>query len=148
MFEMAQVFEKGEYHPSSEDETLPVHKKYLTGCIVGKDAKSIFYEAKGIIENMAEYCHMENLSFKQNERPSWADVNAYLDIIKTIIEKRFTSVVIPYLPYGNKRLGNMYSYKTGIPIKPVTPVNKTLPNSRFVPLAKFSKVFCSRSLWI
>ena len=39
--------------------------------------------------------------------------NAYLDIIKTIIEKRFTSVVIPYLPYGNKRLGNMYSYKTG-----------------------------------
>ena len=82
MFEMAQVFEKGEYHPSSEDETLPVHKKYLTGCIVGKDAKSIFYEAKGIIENMAEYCHMENLSFKQNERPSWADVNAYLDIIR------------------------------------------------------------------
>ena len=54
MFEMAQVFENGEYHPSSEDETLPIHKKYLTGCIVGKNAKQIFYEVKGIIESMAE----------------------------------------------------------------------------------------------
>ncbi len=82
MFEMAQVFEKGEYHPSSETETLPIHKKYLTGTIVGKDAKAIFYEAKGAIESMAEYCHMEGLNFKQGERPTWADVNAYLDIIR------------------------------------------------------------------
>lgn len=81
MFEMAQVFEKGEYHPSSEAETLPVHKKYLTGVVVGKDAKQIFFEAKGVIENMASYCHMEDLSFKQGDRPSWADVNAYLDIM-------------------------------------------------------------------
>ena len=44
MYEMAQVFEKGVYHESSEDETLPIHKKFLTGCIVGKDAKEIFYE--------------------------------------------------------------------------------------------------------
>lgn len=82
MFEMAQVFEKGEYHPSSSDETLPIHKKYLTGCVVGKDAKSLFYEAKGTIENMASYCHMEDLRFKLGDRPTWADVNAYLDIIR------------------------------------------------------------------
>ncbi len=81
MFEMAQVFEKGEYHPSSTEETLPIHKRLLTGSIVGKDAKAIFYEAKGVIENMASYSHMEPLSFKQGERPSWADVNAYLDIM-------------------------------------------------------------------
>ena len=81
MFEMAQVFEVGEYHPSSESETLPVHKKYLTGVVVGKDAKAIFYEAKGAIENMAAYCHTEGLNFKQGEKPSWADVNAYLDIM-------------------------------------------------------------------
>jgi len=80
MFEMAQVFEKGEYHPSSEDETLPTHKKYLTGCSVGKNAKEIFYEIKGIVESMAEYCHMENLSFEQIEKPSWADINAHLNI--------------------------------------------------------------------
>ena len=58
-----------------------------------KNAKEIFYEAKGIIENMAEYCHMENLSFKQNERPSWADVNAYLDIMR-----------------GDEKVGNVYEF--------------------------------------
>ena len=29
---------------------------------------------------MAEYCHMENLSFEQIEKPSWADINAHLNI--------------------------------------------------------------------
>lgn len=81
MFEVAQVFEKGEYHPSSEEETLPIHKKYVTGCIVGKNAKDIFYEAKGIVESMAEYCHMENLYFEQNVRPTWSDINAHLNIM-------------------------------------------------------------------
>lgn len=81
MFEVAQVFEKGEYHPSSEKETLPVHKKYLTGCFVGKDAKEVFYEIKGIIEAMADYCHMEKISFVQDTKPEWADINAYLNIV-------------------------------------------------------------------
>ncbi|MDE6285154.1 MAG: phenylalanine--tRNA ligase subunit beta, partial [Bacilli bacterium] len=80
IFEMAQVVEKGEYHESIEEETLPIHKKYLTGCIVDKAAKSIFYEVKGIIESMSEYCHMEKLSFVKEEKPSWADVNAYLNV--------------------------------------------------------------------
>lgn len=80
LFEVAQVFEKGEYHESSEDETLPIHKKYLSGCIVDKDAKKIFYEVKGVIENMNTYCHMEKITLEQNEKPSWADINAYLSI--------------------------------------------------------------------
>lgn len=80
MFEMAQVFEKGEYHPSSEDETLPIHKKYLTGCVVSKNAKEIFYEVKGIVESMSAYCHMDKLTFVQVEKPGWADINAYLNI--------------------------------------------------------------------
>ena len=81
IFEVAQAFEKGEYHESSEDETLPIHNKYLTGGIVGKDAKTIFYQAKGVIEKMAGYCHMEPLTFVQDEKPSWADKNAYLNIM-------------------------------------------------------------------
>ena len=80
MFEMAQVFEQGIYHETTEDETLPVHKKYLTGCIVGKNAKEDFYELKGVLEEISGYCHMEPVSFKEGEKPSWADVNAYLDI--------------------------------------------------------------------
>lgn len=81
LFEMAQVFEKGEYHESTEEEILPIHRKYLTGCIVGKDAKKNFYDIKGAVESMAEYCHMEDLRFEKGEKPSWADVNVYLNII-------------------------------------------------------------------
>ena len=80
IFEMAQVFEKGKYHESSEDETLPIHKKYLTGSIIGKDPKNIFYEAKGVIEDLARYCHMDKLELVSCDKPSWADVNAYLGI--------------------------------------------------------------------
>ena len=81
LFEMAQVFTKGKYHESSEDETLPVHKKMLTGCIVSKDAKKIFFDIKGVIENMARYCQMEDITFEVREKPSWADVNAYINIL-------------------------------------------------------------------
>ena len=81
LFEVAQAFEKGEYHESSEDETLPVHKKLVTASIVGKDASKLFYELKGVIENMSDYCHMEKITLKSGEKPSWADINVYLDIM-------------------------------------------------------------------
>ena len=87
LFEMAQVFEKGEYHQSSEEETLPIHNKHLTGCIVGKNGKDIFFEIKGAIEQMAEYCHMENLNFEQVEKPIWSDKEVYLNIL-------FSNVVV------------------------------------------------------
>ena len=81
IFEMAQVFIKGEYHESSEDETLPIHKKLLTGSIVGSNPKEIFYELKGVIENISRYTHMKELTFTTEcEKPSWADINAYLAI--------------------------------------------------------------------
>ena len=81
MFEAAQVFEKGVYHESTEEETLPVHRKCLTGCIVDKDAKKIFYEMKGVLEQMASYCHMENMTMEQREQPVWADRNAWLNLV-------------------------------------------------------------------
>ncbi len=82
LFDYEEVFEKGDYRPSSEDEILPIQKNYLTGCIVGKEAKEIFYEAKGVIENMARYCHMEDIKLEKIERPNWADIHAYLNITK------------------------------------------------------------------
>lgn len=82
LFEMAQVFEKGVYHESSEDETLPIHKMLLTGCIVGKDPSRIFYELKGVLEKMAGYTQMEKIRLEvSKEKPSWADVNVYMDIL-------------------------------------------------------------------
>ena len=80
LFESKQVFESGKYTPSSSDEVLPIQKEYLTGCIVGKNAKEIFYELKGVIESMARYCHMENIRLEKIEKPAWADINAYLSV--------------------------------------------------------------------
>ena len=81
IFEVAEVFEKGEFHPSSEDETLPIHKLMLTGAVVGKDAKSLFFDAKGVVESLPRYCHMNGYQFKQVEKPSWADSEVYLNIL-------------------------------------------------------------------
>ena len=80
VFEMAQTFHKGEYHESCEEEILPVHKKLLSGIIVGRDAKKDFFDVKGVLESMSRFCHMEDLTFKQKEKPSWADDKVYLNV--------------------------------------------------------------------
>ena len=82
IYELTQVYEKGEYHESSQDESLPVHKKMLAGCIVGKNANEILFELKGVLEAMSSYCHMEEISLVKNTKPAWADINAYMDIMK------------------------------------------------------------------
>ena len=82
LFEVAQVFEKGSYSPSSKDEVLPIHKKYLTGAVVGKNPKELFYEVKGVLEDISSSVHMEEIEFEIKEKPTWADKNAYLNIVK------------------------------------------------------------------
>ena len=54
----------------------------LTGCVVGKDAKDLFFEVKGVLEEMARSCHMEDITLEKIEKPVWADVNGYLNILK------------------------------------------------------------------
>ena len=81
IFEVAQVFNQGIYHETNEQESLPIHKKLISGAIVGKNAKEIFYELKGVIENLSSWNHMEAISLQKKERPTWADVNAYLSIM-------------------------------------------------------------------
>lgn len=81
MFEIAEVFKKGEYHPSTEEETLPIQEKHLIATITGKDLKKLFYELKGVLELMPGYVHMEDITFKQGDKPSWADINVHLDIL-------------------------------------------------------------------
>lgn len=82
MFEAAQVFEKGEYRPSSEDEVLPVHRNLISGTFAGKDAKTLFYKVKGVVEGMGMHCHFEPFTFKQKEKPSWADEKVWLNIME------------------------------------------------------------------
>ena len=82
VFEAAQVFEKGEYSPSSPDEVLPVHKNMLSGAFAGKDARTLFFKVKGVIENMPGYCHFKPFTFKQKTKPSWADEKVWLNVIE------------------------------------------------------------------
>lgn len=81
LYEMAEVFEKGNYCPSSDDEILPVQKMMLSGISVANTNEKAFYDIKGVLESMSRFCHMEAFEFKQIEKPSWADSNAYLNII-------------------------------------------------------------------
>ena len=82
MFEAAQAFEKGSYSPSSEDEVLPVHKNLISGTFAGKDAKTLFYKVKGVVEGMGAHCHFEPFTFKQKKKPSWADEKVWLNIME------------------------------------------------------------------
>lgn len=80
IYEMAEVFQKGEYHPSSSDETLPLQNSMLSGMTVGENAVNLFLKLKGVIESLPEYCHCEKVEFRQEKMPSWADTNAWLNI--------------------------------------------------------------------
>ncbi len=81
IFELSGVYKKGDYRPSCDDEILPLQNKNLCGAIVGVNALEIFYELKGILESLAREVHMETLELKKLEKPSWADVNAYVNIV-------------------------------------------------------------------
>ena len=82
VFEATQVFEKGEYSPSSSDEVLPVHRNLLSGAFAGKDARTLFFRVKGVIEGMPAYCHFRPFTFKQKEKPSWADEKVWLNVVE------------------------------------------------------------------
>lgn len=93
IFETAQVYEQGAMNPSCKEETLPLQRNFMAGAIVGKDGEQIFFQLKGVLESMARYCHMQELSFEQvvfaedasaegtSSKPSWADNKVYLNIL-------------------------------------------------------------------
>lgn len=81
IFELAQVFLHGETHPSEIDETLPLQQRYLAMAMVGKDARTLFRTAKGVVELLPKAVMSEPLSFTQKEQPLWADAKAWLNIV-------------------------------------------------------------------
>lgn len=80
IFEMAQVFSKGETHPSDEEETLPVQQRSLAAAFVGQDARALLREAKGTLENLPRIAMVEGFRFEQNDKPAWADKKAWLNV--------------------------------------------------------------------
>lgn len=87
IFEMGQVFEKrgkdsAENRENNLDnEKLPVQTLKLSGAVVGNDARSIFFDVKGMLEEICDYCHIEKFSFTHKEKPSWSDDKVYLNLV-------------------------------------------------------------------
>ena len=83
IFETAQVFRDENYtSPYDEREKLPSQRKNVAGAFVsaGKDVTALFRKAKGVIEMMPRYTHMEGFTFRQTEKPVWADNVVWLNI--------------------------------------------------------------------
>ena len=85
IFETAQVFRDENYtSPYDEREKLPSQRKNVAGAFAttDKDITALFRKAKGVVEMMARYVHMETLTFKQAEKPVWADNVVWLNIYR------------------------------------------------------------------
>ena len=75
IFEEAQVFLDSDYTENYKGEKLPQQKKHLGCAFVGSSDKiaDLWRRAKGTIEMMPRYTHMEAFTFEKNEKPYWAD---------------------------------------------------------------------------
>ena len=85
IFETAQVFRDENYtSPYDEREKLPSQRKNVAGAFAttDKDITALFRKAKGVVEMMARYVHMETLTFRQTEKPVWADNVVWLNIYR------------------------------------------------------------------
>ena len=93
IFECAQVFRDADYTtPYDSREKLPSQRKNIAGAFAGdsKNVTDLFRRAKGVIEMMPRYTHMEGFTFRQEEKPVWADDVVWLNIC-----------------LGDKRIGNL-----------------------------------------
>lgn len=83
IFEEAQIFKDENYtSPYDEKEKLPSQRRNIAGAFAAPSdtVPALFRKARGIVENMARYTHMEALTFTRDEKPVWADEVVWLNI--------------------------------------------------------------------
>ncbi|MBQ3055467.1 MAG: phenylalanine--tRNA ligase subunit beta [Oscillospiraceae bacterium] len=83
IFETAMVIrDEGYSAPYYENELLPSQKRGLAAAWVcgGDDVTSLFRRAKGAVELMPRYTHMEGFTLKQETKPVWADDVVWLNV--------------------------------------------------------------------
>ncbi|MCL1914955.1 MAG: phenylalanine--tRNA ligase subunit beta [Eubacteriaceae bacterium] len=78
IFETAQVFQDKDYSAVyNPQELLPYQRRHAAGAFVGSgdsaDVALLYRKAKGVLEHMPRYTHMEPFSFEKIEKPIWAD---------------------------------------------------------------------------
>ena len=91
IYELAQVFFDTDYtSPYDEREKLPRQRRHVASAIVSRagtqeEIARLFRHAKGAVEHMARYVHMEPLTFDHSddmEKPAWADDVVWLGIFR------------------------------------------------------------------
>ncbi len=83
IFEEAQVFRNADYTSLyDETESLPDQRRNIAGAFASsiKSVEELFRTAKGVIEYMPRYTHMEAISFKREVKPVWADNSVWLNL--------------------------------------------------------------------
>lgn len=83
IFEEAQVFYDKNYNSFYDlKESLPEQKKHIAGAFASseKSLSELFREAKGVIEYMPRYTHMEAFEFRKEKKPVWAEETVWLNI--------------------------------------------------------------------
>lgn len=93
LFETALTVKDSNYTtPYYPNEALPSQKRSLAGAFVGAmdDVTTLFRKAKGVVESMPRYTHMEDFTFQKEEKPVWADDVVWLNVL-----------------IGQKRVGNI-----------------------------------------
>ena len=83
IFEGAQVVQDKDYVSQYFDnEFLPTQRRHLAGAFVDSNTKVLetFKKAKGVLEDMPRYTHMEPFTFKRVEQPVWAEKAVWLNI--------------------------------------------------------------------
>ena len=81
LFELTPVFFDKDYHSvNAEIEKLPKMERHVAGAFVGNDPRTMFREAKGMLEYMHRFVQIEPLGFAQNEKPAWAEDKLWLNV--------------------------------------------------------------------
>ncbi len=85
IFEEAQIFRDENYTSKyDEKEKLPTQERHIAAAFAAPaDAmKELYLKAKGVVENMARFTHMEALSFRREVKPIWADETVWLNVYR------------------------------------------------------------------
>lgn len=85
IFEEAEVFFDRNYtSPYDETESLPEQRRHIGAAFASsvKDVTRLFREAKGVLESMPRYTHMEGFTFRKEEKPVWADSIVWQNIFR------------------------------------------------------------------
>jgi phenylalanyl-tRNA synthetase beta chain len=75
IFEEGLVFKNENYTANYKNESLPSQRRHLGLAFVSSPDKisDLYRRAKGVIEAMPSYTHMEGFTFTREEKPYWAD---------------------------------------------------------------------------